>query len=558
MSYLKDVIFRLRGSPGVYEKFFSRLEGAQGEAHLNALRAYVASYQPNGTNYGYVAEMDNRVKYLNGAMQSDMNEILKRQFPQTHKDYLREQVNLTLLQSIIMERARVFPESTRYVLMNRETGKELEPSDKADGDQAKEFQAMIEAGLWPTGFRQGDAYAQLCHRTALKAWYDQDIEDVRLSAYPPQDVMIVRNPFRTWSPYTAPAVMFRHSSAIGSGCRDVWEVWSTGSLETPDGEDEAGLPIWLPTAHYMTDGEKEWSVNPGDVNPFLDPRHDKRPIVPYTWMSDDGGTDLYVFGAEDVLTLNRDVNWGMTSLNISVINQAFATMVLRTDAGKSVKLPKDMVLSPRRAHKLPVGVTLEYVSPELDISGPSEFYETLMKYDALLSGLGTDVVTVEGGQVEESGRALQIRQTRLEKILAPLRENYKNPAEEALAKGVIVRNYYIKRVKDRVEIDLVKYKPTVVYGDLKVPVNDKEEGETFTVEIEHDVSTNVDWHMKKYGVSKAEAISRLAENAAYNEEARQARRVIPVDEPDEEEEEDTTEEEGAEEESTDQGDDSEE
>jgi len=521
------------GANGDHEKFFKRYEGKRGIAHFDALRAYVESYQPDGTNYGYKAEMDNRVLYLSGAMQKDMNEILKRQFELTFEDYKREMVNLKLMRSIIHERAQVFPESTKFVLIDRETGDELEPDDKGEGLQAKQFASMIKDGLWPTVLRSADALVQTCNRVGLKAWYDQDIEDVRLSAYPPQDVMIVRNPFRPWSPYTAPAVMFRHASMLGDGYCDMWEVWSTGDLKTPDGEDERGLPIWLPTAHYMTDGGKEYHINENDENPFKDLRHDDRPIVPYTWMSDDGGTDLYVFGQEDLLTLNRVCNWGMTSLHISVINQAFAIPYFHAEAGKSVKVPKDLILSPKRLWQLPKGVEIRFASPDLDIEGPTALYDRLMKWDAIFSGLDSEVVTVEARTGEQSGRALRIKQTRLEKFISPLRENYAPPVEEIMARGIIVHNYYKDRVKDRVEIDLLKYKPTVIFGDLKVPVDSKEEGESFMVEIEHDVSTPIDWLMKKAGITRDEAEKRLEANAAYNKETRDARRIIPIDESDE-------------------------
>jgi hypothetical protein len=390
---------------------------------------------------------------------------------------------------------------------------------------------MIKDGGWPTGFRKGDAYAQTCHRVALKAWYDYDIEEVRMTPFAPQNVLIVRNPARPWSPYSAPAVLFRHTSVMGSGYRDVWEVWSTGDKNTPDAMDEARRPVWLPTAHYMTDGEKEWSINKKDENPFLDPNKDNQPIVPFAWMTDDGGTDLYVLGDEDLLSLNRVTNLGVTSLNISVLTQAFPIPTFHTESGKTAKIPDDFVYSPKNALKLPKGVELRFVSPALDISEPLKYYETLMKFDALFSGLGSDVVTAEQTQTAESGRALKIKQTRLEKLLEPLRENYQQPAEQAIYKGIIVRNYYADRVEGRVKIDLKKYKPVIIFGDLKVPIDDKEEGETFTVEIEHDVSTAVDWHMKKYGVSQAEAIKQIEANAETNKNARDAQKIIPPPQP---------------------------
>jgi hypothetical protein len=118
-GYIGDVVFRLMGSNGDVNKFFEKRGGVKGTADLSALIAYVATYQPNGTYYDYLPEMDNRIKYLEGQMQGDMKAILKRQLPQTHKDYEREQANFRLVKSIIAERARVFPESTQYVLKGR-------------------------------------------------------------------------------------------------------------------------------------------------------------------------------------------------------------------------------------------------------------------------------------------------------------------------------------------------------------------------------------------------------------------------------------------------------
>ncbi len=537
MGIINDLIFRLSGSSGDIYKFFDRRKGLRGTSDLQAIMAYVATYKEPATEYGYDKEMDNRCRYFAGSMQADMKEILKRQFPNTHLDYEREMANLRVVRHIIKERAQAFPDSTRFVLIDRKTGDEADPGELTEqgtptpaAKQAKEFQEMIEAGLWHVVSRNADAMTQLCHRGALKMWWDDDIGDVRLSFFPPQDVLIVRNPYRPWSPYSAPAVMFRHSGQQGASMSDIWEVFSTGEYNKEEGDavDENGRPIWHPTSHYMTNGDREWSINILDENPFRHPLKKNAPFVPFTWFSDDAGSALYPLGDEDLLTINRAVNWGTTSLHINIIQQAFGIPFFRVAEGSSAKIPKEMIISPKRANALPPGVTIEFASPNLDISGPQQFYEKLMQLEAVFSQIDSESVALQGVS-DESGRAILLKQMKLNKHLDPLRRVYKWPMEDAMTKGIIVRNYYANRVTGRAPIDLNRWKPTVVFGEVALPVDRKTDGETFQIEIENDISSPIDWIMRMYSLSKEEAQKKLDANRLLNEEMRTARRVFPED-----------------------------
>lgn len=521
---MRRFIDSISGSSTAINTFFLERKDNGGAGDLLALIDYVNQYKEDPTYGTYDNEMATRCAYLSGSMQADITELLKRQFPDTYLMYERDQINLKILRHIMLEKAQAFPETTQFKLVDRSTSGDADPGDP----QAKAFQEMIEKGLVHNAARQIDLLTQTCHRSAGKAWWDDDRGCVMLSVYPPQDVLIVPSPYKPWSPQSAPAVLFRHHQQLNSlnGVGDVWEVWSANGADDTVAIDENGNPLWVPTTHYMTDGNKEWSVNQLDANPFFD--LGGKQIVPFEWFTDDGGTALYPLGDEDLLDINRVVNWGMTALHLNVINQAFPYPYIRyTGSGTGEKLPEGVVLSPKHLIHLPEGYEIAFAHPDLDITQPNDFYERLVKMEALLSQVGSETVTLEAKN-EESGRAIMLKQAKLNKHLSPLRNIYRSPFERMLEKMVIVRNTYRERA-GLVEIDLRKYRPVVVFGEIQLPSDRLAAGEAFQLEKENNVSTSVDWLMHVNKLSREEAEAKVEANKEYNSAEKKAMRVYPVD-----------------------------
>lgn len=458
-------------------------------------------YMPDGSNYSYEQEMSNRVDYYLGSMQSDMSEVIKRRFPDGYKDLIDEQVNLRLVRRLTLNKAKVFTDQGEVYLEGPD-GKRADPDDPNEIT----FQEIAKkARLW-SAFQQADVYTQLCHRAAVKPWFDHWRKTARMSIFPPHLVYIVPNDMHEYDADRAWVQIFTRVSADGYNSYnqryEVWAIWV----------DEDGN---YHTDHYIYDTKYgRIKLNPNDENPFVDPEND-RPIYPMVWWQDDDVAQIYMYGDEDMLTMNRMINSGLTDLNNNIHFQAFGIPVYTMDDDAVGSPPPMRPLNPRKVVDLPKGLDLEFRSPDLDIEQVSSFWQFMVKLESLIDGQSPTALRVEGREAA-SGYALEIENMPLKEHVARLRPIMVPYAEETARRLIIVHNTYAPEHG----LDTVAdgYTPRVEPGEIQVPVNPEEQGRVYAAEIAADVSTPVDWRMARYDETREAATASVAANTAYNKE----------------------------------------
>lgn len=507
-------------STGV-RNFLQKLSGDERLHNLLAVKEEVQNWQPNPYWGSYYGEMTARVNYLAGAMQGDMAVVMKRQLPKTHKDLEREQLNLGFVRHLILEKAQVFPDSTRFYLVDKKTDEECKATDDGmRGKVAKAFAHMIEKGHWMTGFQNTDAITHLCHRAGLKWWWDDLALAPRISVYPPHKVFILPNPYRYWDPYSAAVVMFEQPGFKGVRGRPRYEVWGTRDPSVAKDKDKHGNPIFHPELLYVTDGYEDHQLNPDDQNPFVD-EDTKKPIVPFTWFGDDVIDNIYTIGREDMLTPNRTMNWGLTNLHHNIIWQSLGIPTFEVPAGKKVKLPKTRIISPKHAMELPPEVKFYFVKPDLDVGQPLAFYKTLAKFNAMLEGVDPKAVDEEY-MSPESGKAIRARQAKTMKHIEKMRPIYLPYVKHAMRRGIMVHNYYaLFNSLDKIDLDL--YQPMVAFGDLSVPIDPEEIMDRGERGIDMNVTTNAHIYAEMKGIPLEQAKKAVIEIESWNTERSQAK-----------------------------------
>jgi hypothetical protein len=453
-----------------------------------------AQWQPTPTNFTFREEMQNRISYFHGSMQKDMNDELKRRFPQTYKDIWEDQVNLSILRKQTKDKAKVFLSTGQMYLIDEE-------GNRDNGDDQDRFQKLLDASRFYSNCKQCDEYTQLCARALFKPWWDVQQKKIRISIWPQHLVHVVPDPDRWWDVDAAYAVLLElpgYNGLIAMNPR--YEVWGK--------RDPAAAAVTQQnTVHYTTDGEKDTQVNKEDVNPFT---WENKPIYPFVWWQSDETTDLYSIGAEDALTVNRRVNSLLTDMVQAIHYKAWGLWVHTMAEGGSELGVK--VIAPNKVVDIPYGASLENVAPDLPLRETKEVADMLIKDSCMLEGLASSVLRTEHA-APESGYSLEIRNKPLKEHRENMIEIYRPFVLESAKRTAIVWNTYNPGEK----IDLSKFKIHWEPGDMQIPTNPDEEGNQFALEITHNVSSAVDWYMKKTGVDRKTAKKEIAKRLLENE-----------------------------------------
>lgn len=504
----------LQDIPGLTQTTIAYLKDqldSERSQHLQGLLAQVASWQPNGFWKPYRVEMTDRVDYMVGAMQRDSYQLMKKHFEQTYDELKHELLAFRVLGYTIGEQALCFPDSTKFVLTDTSTRKPLDDDDAAH----VEFQDMLEEANLITMLQNIDSLNHLCQRCAGKVWWDSINDCVQVSAYPPHMVHIIPNPLREWDAQSAIAVLFERPGFAGIREDPRYEVWGYRADDLSVDLDSAGMPIFPITAHYITDGKTDWSVNDDDSNPFTDPRTN-RPMLPFTWFKADNDEAIYTFGPEDMLTPNRRFNFGMTALQHNIIWQSFGIPTLELpEGGYTGDLPEKRIISPKHVAELPFGVKLNFVKPDLDVSGPLSFWKAMLAVEAMLSNLNPGTVSFDqSSPSEESGRALLVKNHNRDRHVRKMRPVYKPCVEDLVYRMMVVRKHHMR--KD-CAFNLDVHWPTWKPGDIEYPIDSKERAEQHLTKIQNHLETLADWMAEETGIDKATALEQIKSNKEVNE-----------------------------------------
>ncbi len=483
-------------------QFFNRLLQKERQANMESLLQESRRWQPQPTNTTYYDEMETRMNYMRGAMQADMNDELKRRFPQTHEKIKKEQVNLPLVRKEMEEKSKCFLNTGEIYLID-------EDGERVEGKAQDLFQDFVGRTSTWSMLQKADRITQGCHRCAVKSWWDDRREKLRYSIWPPHKVYIVPDPWRWWDYDSSWAVLFELPGLEGLTAQAKrYEVWG---IRDP----QAAAVTGRNTVHFVTDGANDTYFNQDDVIPFTDPRTGN-PLYPFVWWQDDDSTDLYTVGDEDMLTINRAINSGLTDIRQAIHYKAFGVWVhTMAENGQPLNVK---TLGPSQVLDLVAGETLENVDTNLPVEETFDFYQELAEVKAMLSGLPSTSMRKESG-APETGYAIKLRNKPLQEHREEMLTYQLPAAEESVYRALVVSNTY---AKDKIK-GLEKYRVKIDPGEMDIEEEPEAEGRRLAAEIESDVSTPVDWRMVRYREDREQAEAAVEENVKYNQERSKSR-----------------------------------
>lgn len=493
-------------------------------------------------SYSYRTEMENRLDYLRGAMQEDMEDELERRFPKTHDEIKKEQLNLKIYRRQIAEKAKVFVETGEFWLSDEQGEKIDDPN----------FDDMIAEARVMLNLKSMDQRTRACHRTVVKAWWDSRREHARVSVWTPNLVHVIPStePGHEWDIDRALVVGFERLGEEGINDTDKrYEIWGYRP-------DEIAEATGAATLHFMAQSntsKPDHRYNDGDVNPYVDPRSGD-PMYPFVLFADDDETQMWVIGDEDALTVNRAVNSGLTDIRQILHCQAFGVWV--HTMGDGAQEFGNHTLSPGRVYDLQPGASLANVAPELKCSEVWEFWKSIVDASDKLENLSASVIQRDDA-APESGRALKIREKPQMDERKDMIGIYQEQVEEFLYRLCVVHNAHCEPSK---RINLDRCWPRWNAGEPEIPSDPQEVIDVAMKEKTMQAATAVDYLMAKQGLDRDEAEKLVRENAEFNralaeltaaaplyESAMQRREQIanpPTSEPEKDEDEDKDEDEG--------------
>ena len=135
------------------DKLFSEQRTSQ----IQEMLAESSKHMPSAEFASYRDEMIARHEYIKGAMQRDMREVLKKEFPQTHEEIEETQVNLKIFRSKIKEKAKVFCEGTQFKLIKAD-------GSEADDKHAARWSDLLDQSGILRGLKHVDILTRGMHR----------------------------------------------------------------------------------------------------------------------------------------------------------------------------------------------------------------------------------------------------------------------------------------------------------------------------------------------------------------------------------------------------------
>lgn len=473
MQSLKNMVRTLRGS------------GDDETKNIKALWEVANKWKPRLTLTSYDKEIDDRILFYSGSMQSDTEEFLKKRYKETFKDMALQQINLNIVEHKIKEKAQVFCSRSTFSLQD------------ASGDQQALFEKILEDAQIHVILKELDRRVTLCHRYAAKAYWDGAEGRARVTLFAPNTVGIVPDPDRHWDANSALAQIFRIPGSDGIFSNPRYEFWSIVDGETMHVE--------------ATDkGTNTYENNDDAIIPFVDPTNG-RPIYPMTWFADDASPCIYELGDEDFLTVNRAVNCQYTDFTHAMKYRMFGVNYASMAQGSTADFPAKTVIAPNEVLILPSGATVGQMSNNMPITEIHESIKALIGLDLMLA-VGSASAIREGGT--ESGYAIKLRNRKIIEHRQDMIEIYRPKVVELVRKICIVHNTY----NQANPINITNAQINWVPGDTEISQDDDALGLRYSQEIINNVSTAIDWRMERYGEDRRTAEAAVRANKIINDE----------------------------------------
>jgi|GEM_PF-3481702 len=481
---------------------------------------------PSATKY--LEQVNRRRFYLDGDMSDDGDDFLKQEFPKTWETMRYKKIEFPIAQNIVKKKAQTFRgRGARFYLLDNQTGKEV-----TEGEYKDSFDEMMARAYMEAVLPEIDQAEEMMLAAAGKVTWDQD--HLELYCFDPDRVHIAVNPLRENDPYSALAVMFERAGVDGYSGKPRYEFWGVRDPKTAKEKDVEGNLIFDPTLHYIASAEEPIDVNDGDVNPFED-RHTGKPIYPFTWFRSNRNA-IYKLGGDQLVSLNRVVNLGLTYLHHNATWQMAVLPVFEVPAGQKAELEKlkqTILSAPNKAVNLPAGVKLSFVAPNGEVQRFQGLYEFFVQYHAMLNQLSPKSLDIKGG-IPTSGIAMRIEFDNLIRYFNERTEILRPHVLNFIEKCLVVWNYYAPHIKPKgYKAIPSRFVPEWDPGQMDSgPVDYVEIGNRYSREIEVGVSSVDEWCADVHKCDLETAKERVNKNLARLQEVRKQTTRYPEEETD--------------------------
>lgn len=461
-------------------------------------------HKPSGTRYtdgsgnSYRDEMSTRDCYRQGRMRPNMIDVLKRRFKKTHSVVEKEQINLRIVQREIKDKAQVFRGTGEFYLVD-------DKGERQDNDQ---FDDMMSDGLVILALKEMDAICRSQHRCMVMPWWDDELGHLMTSAWVPYLVHIVPSLKikERGNVDMARVVGFEHYGVDGPrDSKRRYEFW--GKLP-----EKMAKKVGRETIHFVSDGQHDYPVNDEDIIPYINPDIDgERPIYPFVFFRDSADRDLFIIGEEDMLTINQQVNSGITDLGWAVHAKANGKWVHTKAPGGNEFGYESMEAG--AVVDIEAGATLEDVAANIPIEGVMDFWTRLIDYDGVLQGQGKSALAQEGID-SATGISLKIRDKDKTEDRQDMTQIYHEPVLTLLRRCQIVHNHNCKK-EDEIPFE---FWPMWAPGEPDVPIDAGEENDNAAKEQAMNVSDPADLRMKRFKEDRVTAEKAVKKRAEFRKE----------------------------------------
>jgi len=500
---------------GLISRTYDWLRGKSKES-VRGLLEEAAKWQPTST---YDADMDLRVKYLDGEMHDDALTFLKAEFQDTSDEMINHMQEYPLCSYIATKRAREF-ENSQFLLVD-ESRKPAEP----DSPAAQAWAEVVRKSGLETSLARASRLRDQQGQSYAKAWWD--IDHVRVSPFPAGKVKIVPNVMREWDPYSAVATMFARTGVGGIGSPPRWEIWASRSEDMIAQVDAEGNPIFSPTLHYIADqdGYQE-QVNDTDTNPLVD--EEGKPFVPFVRFTENPDV-LYWASGSALINFNRVLNLAFTQMQAHVSWGMLGYPVITAAAGSNFKAPAIQWFSPARFLKLAAGQAVEFARNDILLVPITGTLQLMQQLQTMFAGLDPAIIKLDS-TAPESGYAIKVRYSSLVQYIRRLQPIMQPDVDHLLLIMKRMHNYYRKgltgpSVPAEIPQNLT---PKWFPGQIEAgPVDAKELAEYYPQAIDRGAATVEDWVSEWRGVDKVEAKKLVDENLKRNSEISKANTAYP-------------------------------
>ena len=261
-------------------------------------------------------------------------------------------------------------------------------------------------------------------------------------------------------------------------------------------------------------------------NPYKD--KEGNPVLPFVLYTKNYPVDglLDFTSGSDLMDLNINVAINMMHLNTLIKYSSWKQVYMATS--KPASIPNNIAMAVNKVMVLPLDKEGRGQIGTLDIqSSIKEFWETLL--DRMRTGIsqyGLDAESFQRSGSGESGIKLKIKKEGLMELREDQLPLYRESENKLFEITRIVNNYHnIKKINENATFN-------IDFGEIKFQSDEEAEARTWTIKIQNNVSTAIDWiKADNPDLDDDKAEIKYKENKAINQSSKGGVVIQPLNKP---------------------------